>query len=153
MILLLCSEFKDCDIRNKPSPHNAFAGCFVVSLWYFCYIFVMSLWYFCDIFVISLWYPCDIFVISLLYHCYIFVISLCYLWISWQNAGCFVIWKERPPSAQPLQTPSHIQRDNKTCKAAMKFSQCVKLPYFIHLTISHPILLWQSEKHTFWSSF
>ena len=120
MILLLCSEFKDCDIRNKPSPHNAFAGCFVISCWYLSYIFMISLWY---------------------------------LWISWQNAGCFVIWKERPPSAQPLQTPSHIQRDNKTCKAAMKFSQCVKLPYFIHLTISHPILLWQSVKHTSGAAF
>ena len=61
--------------------------------------------------------------------------------------------KGTPPPTLPLQTPSHIQRDNKTCKAGIKFSQCVKLPYFIHLTISHPILLWQSVKHTSGAAF
>ena len=51
-------------------------------------------------------------------------------------------WYERNASSCTASSdPSHIQRDNKTCKAGIKFSQCVKLPYFIHLTISHPILL------------
>ena len=46
-----------------------------------------------------------------------------------QRFGCE---RNTPP---PLFRPYDIQSDNKTCKGGMKISQCVNLPYFIHLTI------------------